>query len=161
MASAGIGGPQHVAGELFKSMAGVDMTHVPYRGSTPAVTDMIGRPGPGDVRRDADGAAADQGGPAARARRDDGEAPATRCPTCRPSAITVKGYEASAWIGIGAPKGTPPEIVAALNKQINAARGRPDHPEAADRPRRHAAAADRRRPSSPSSSPTTSRNGPR
>src|SRR6201984_582469 len=42
MASAGIGGPQHVAGELFKSMTGVDMTHVPYRGSTPAVTDMIG-----------------------------------------------------------------------------------------------------------------------
>ena len=41
MASAGIGGPQHVAGELFKSMAGVDMTHVPYRGSTPAITDLI------------------------------------------------------------------------------------------------------------------------
>ena len=41
MASAGIGGPQHVAGELFKSMAGVDMIHVPYRGSTPAVTDLI------------------------------------------------------------------------------------------------------------------------
>ena len=61
MASAGIGGPQHVAGELFKYMAGVDMVHVPYRGSTPAVTDMIGRPGAGDVRRHADRAAADQG----------------------------------------------------------------------------------------------------
>ena len=61
MASAGIGGPQHIAGELFKFMAGVDMTHVPYRGSTPAVTDLVARPGAGDVRRHADGAAADQG----------------------------------------------------------------------------------------------------
>ena len=42
MASAGIGGPQHVAGELFKSMAGVDLVHVPYRGSTPAMTDLLG-----------------------------------------------------------------------------------------------------------------------
>ncbi len=42
MGSVGIGGPQHVAGELFKIMAGVDMTHVPYRGSTPAMTDLIG-----------------------------------------------------------------------------------------------------------------------
>ena len=41
MASAGIGGPQHVAGELFKFMAGVDMVHVPYRGTTPAVTDLL------------------------------------------------------------------------------------------------------------------------
>src|SRR5262245_41663319 len=41
MASAGIGGPQHVAGELFKFMAGVDLTHIPYKGSTPAVTDLV------------------------------------------------------------------------------------------------------------------------
>src|SRR4029453_13668216 len=41
MASAGIGGPQHIAGELFKFMAGVDLTHIPYKGSTPAVTDLI------------------------------------------------------------------------------------------------------------------------
>ena len=120
MASAGIGGPQHIAGELFKSMAGVDMAHVPYRGSTPAVTDMIGRPGPGDVRRDADGAAADQGGQAAGARGDDLEAPglAARRADDRQ---TVKGYEATAWIGFGAPKGTPPEVIATLNKQTNAA----------------------------------------
>jgi tripartite-type tricarboxylate transporter receptor subunit TctC len=42
MASAGIGGPQHIAGELFKFMAGVDLTHIPYKGSTPAVTDLVG-----------------------------------------------------------------------------------------------------------------------
>jgi tripartite-type tricarboxylate transporter receptor subunit TctC len=41
MASAGIGGPQHIAGELFKFMAGVDLTHIPYKGSTPAVTDLV------------------------------------------------------------------------------------------------------------------------
>src|SRR5258708_12465490 len=41
MASAGIGGPQHIAGELFKFMAGVDLTHIPYKGSTPAATDLV------------------------------------------------------------------------------------------------------------------------
>ena len=76
MASAGIGGPQHVAGELFKSMAGVDMIHVPYRGSTPAVTDLIA--GQVQVMFDVTptGAAADQGRQAARARRVDHEAAA-------------------------------------------------------------------------------------
>src|SRR2546421_3525665 len=46
MASAGIGGPQHIAGELFKFMAGVDLTHIPYRGSTPAGTHLVAGPGP-------------------------------------------------------------------------------------------------------------------
>src|SRR2546430_14187236 len=47
MASAGIGGPQHIAGDLFKFMAGVDLTHIPYKGSTPAVTDLVAGPGEG------------------------------------------------------------------------------------------------------------------
>ena len=51
MASAGSGTPQHVAGELFKIMTGVDMVHVPYRGAAPALTDLIGRSGTGDVRQ--------------------------------------------------------------------------------------------------------------
>ena len=75
MASAGIGGPQHVAGELFKSMAGVDMTHVPYRGSTPAVTDLVA--GQVQVMFDVTptARAADQGRQAARACGDhDGRA---------------------------------------------------------------------------------------
>ena len=67
MASAGVGGPQHVAGELFKFMAGVDLVHVPYHGSTPAMTDLLAGTGAGDVRRHADGVATGAGRPAARA----------------------------------------------------------------------------------------------
>jgi tripartite-type tricarboxylate transporter receptor subunit TctC len=120
MASAGIGGPQHVAGELFKSMAGVDMTHVPYRGSTPAVTDMIS--GQVQVMFDVTPTALPQikGGKlralgATTAKRLDA------LPDLPTIGETVKGYEAAAWIGIGAPKGTPPDVIAALNKQVNAA----------------------------------------
>ena len=120
MASAGIGGPQHVAGELFKAMAGVDMTHVPYRGSTPAITDLIS--GQVQVMFDVTPTALPQikGGKlralgATTAKRLDA------LPDLPTIGETVKGYEAAAWIGIGAPKGTPPEIIAALNKQINAA----------------------------------------
>src|SRR5437660_5618139 len=120
MASAGIGGPQHVAGELFKSMTGVDMTHVPYRGSTPAVTDMIG--GQVQVMFDVT--------PTALPQIKSGKLRALGATTAkRLDALpdlptigeTVKGYEASAWIGVGAPKGTPSEIIATLNKQIRAA----------------------------------------
>jgi tripartite-type tricarboxylate transporter receptor subunit TctC len=120
MASAGIGGPQHVAGELFKSMTGVQMTHVPYRGSTPAITDMIS--GQVQVMFDVTPTALPQikGGKlralgATTAKRLDA------LPDLPTIGETVKGYEAVAWIGIGAPKGTPPEIIATLNKQINAA----------------------------------------
>ena len=74
MASAGIGGPQHIAGELFKFMAGVDLTHIPYKGSTPAVTDLVGGPGASNVRRYADLTAADQGRKAPAAGRDDDRA---------------------------------------------------------------------------------------
>ena len=85
MASAGIGGPQHVAGELFKSMTGVEMTHVPYRGSTPAVTDLIA--GQVQVMFDVTPTAlpqiqAGKRGRSAPPRRSG----STRCPTCRPSA---------------------------------------------------------------------------
>jgi len=120
MASAGIGGPQHVAGELFKFMAGVDMTHVPYRGSTPAITDMIG--GQVQVMFDVT--------PTALPQIKAGKTRALGATTTKRLAAlpdlptiseTVKGYEAVAWIGIGAPKGTPPEIIATLNKQIIAA----------------------------------------
>jgi tripartite-type tricarboxylate transporter receptor subunit TctC len=120
MASAGIGGPQHVAGELFKSLTGVDMTHVPYRGSTPAVTDMIG--GQVQVMFDVT--------PTALPQIQSGKLRALGATTAQRLASlpdlptigeTVKGYEASAWIGVGAPKGTPPEIIATLNKQIIAA----------------------------------------
>jgi tripartite-type tricarboxylate transporter receptor subunit TctC len=120
MASAGIGGPQHVAGELFKSMTGVDMTHVPYRGSTPAITDLIA--GQVQVMFDVTPTALPQ--IKAGKTRALGATTAKRLdalPDLPTIGETVKGYEAVAWIGIGAPKGTPPEIVATLNKQLNAA----------------------------------------
>jgi tripartite-type tricarboxylate transporter receptor subunit TctC len=122
MASAGIGGPHHAAGELFKYMAGVDMVHVPYRGSTPAVTDLIS--GQVQVMFDVTPTALPQ--VKAGHTRALGVSTVTRLPSLPdvpPIGDFVKGYEASAWVGVGAPKDTPPEIVAVLNKQINAALG--------------------------------------
>jgi len=120
MASGGTGGPQHIAGELFKFMAGVDLTHIPYKGSTPAVTDLIA----GQVQVMFD-------------------VPPTSLPQIRagklvPLGVTtterlsflpdvptidsfLNGYEAAGWIGFGVPRGTPPEIIATLNRQTNAA----------------------------------------
>ena len=147
MASAGIGGPQHVAGELFKSMTGVDMTHVPYRGSTPAVTDLIA--GQVQVMFDVTPTALPQ--IQAGKTRALGATTAKRLdalPDLPTIGETVKGYEAFAWIGIGAPKGTPPEIIASLNKQINAAVSRRHDQAAAARSRRHADGADDARRSS-------------
>jgi tripartite-type tricarboxylate transporter receptor subunit TctC len=120
MASAGIGGPQHVSGELFKSLAGVNMVHVPYRGSTPAITDLIA--GQVQVMFDVTPTALPQ--IKAGKTRALGVTTAKRIdslPDVPPIGDFVKGYEAAAWIGIGAPKGTPPEIIAALNKTVNAA----------------------------------------
>jgi tripartite-type tricarboxylate transporter receptor subunit TctC len=120
MASAGIGGPQHVAGELFKFMAGVDMTHVPYRGTTPAVTDLLA--GQVQVMFDVT--------PTAIPQIKAGKLRALAVTTAERLAALpelptvgefVQGYEASAWVGVGVPQGTPDEIVALLNREINAA----------------------------------------
>jgi tripartite-type tricarboxylate transporter receptor subunit TctC len=117
--SAGPGTPQNIACELFKMMAGVNLVHVPYRGGAPAVTDLVG-----------------------------GHVQAIFCPVSeciehikagrlRPLGVTtakrldvfpdlpaigdfVSGYEASGFAGIGVPRNTPPEIVALLNKELNA-----------------------------------------
>jgi len=118
MASAGNGTPSHVAGELFKQMAGVKMQHVPYRGDAPAITDLIGS----RVQVHIAGAASIEhirtGALRALAVGD-----ATRSKTL-PNVPTVgefvPGYEASTWFGIVAPKNTPADIVDSLNKQINA-----------------------------------------
>jgi tripartite-type tricarboxylate transporter receptor subunit TctC len=122
MASAGIGGPQHIAGELFKYMAGVDLAHIPYKGSTPAVTDLIA--GQVQVMFDVTPTALPQikGGKT----RALGVTTLQRLPSLPDVPTidsTVKGYEATAWIGFGAPRGTPPEVIATLNKQLNAALG--------------------------------------
>jgi len=117
MASGGIGGPQHVAGELFKYMAGVDLVHVPYRGSTPALVDLMG--GQVQVMFDV----------------TPSSLPHIKAGKLRPLAVTtpermdvlpgvpamsefLKGYEAFGWIGFGAPKGTPEAVIETLNKQI-------------------------------------------
>jgi tripartite-type tricarboxylate transporter receptor subunit TctC len=120
MASAGIGGPQHVAGELFKSMAGIDMVHVPYRGTTPAITDLLA--GQVQVMFDVTPTALPQiKAGKLRALAVTTAKPLDALPGIPPVADFLPGYEAVAWIGVGAPAGTPTAIIDTLNKEINAA----------------------------------------
>jgi tripartite-type tricarboxylate transporter receptor subunit TctC len=118
-ASGGNGTSQHVSGELFKMMAGVDMLHVPYRGSAPALTDLIA--GHVQVMFDAVSSSISyiRGGQA----RALAVTTATRLNTL-PDLPTVgdfvPGYEASAWFGVCAPKDTPADIIETLNREINA-----------------------------------------
>jgi tripartite-type tricarboxylate transporter receptor subunit TctC len=119
-ASSGNGSPQHIYGELFKMMAGVDMVHVPYRGSAPALTDLLG----GQVQ------CLFETVPSSIEYIKSGK--------LRPLAVTtaervdvlanipplgdfLPGYEASGWQGLTAPKNTRPEIIDKLNKEVNAA----------------------------------------
>jgi tripartite-type tricarboxylate transporter receptor subunit TctC len=119
MGSAGIGTPGHLAGELFKLMASVDIVHVPYRSGAPAQTDLIGGQvqlmflspvglieylQTGKLRALA----------VTTATRSDA------LPNIPTIGDFLPGYEASAWWGIGAPRNTPPETVDKLNKEINA-----------------------------------------
>ena len=119
MASAGNGSTPHVAGELFKMMAGIDMVHVPYRGNGPAITDLLG----GQVQVLFAGTLeAIEHIRAGRLR------PLAVTDTTRLEALPdiptvgefVAGYEASAWLGLGAPKNTPTEFIEKLNNAINA-----------------------------------------
>ncbi len=119
MATPGNGSTPHVAGELFKMMAGVDMVHVPYRGGTPALTDLIG----GQVQ--VMFAALSSSIEYVRAGKLRALAVSTASrsnalPDIPPLADFLPGYEASGWFGIGAPKNTPAEIVERLSKEINA-----------------------------------------
>jgi tripartite-type tricarboxylate transporter receptor subunit TctC len=118
MASAGKGAPSHLAGELFKTMAGVDMVHVPYRGGGPAVTDLIA----GQVQVVFPTIVESIGYIRASRLRALAVTTATRSDAL-PDIPTVgeflPGYEASGWFGIGAPKSTSSEVVDQLNKQIN------------------------------------------
>jgi tripartite-type tricarboxylate transporter receptor subunit TctC len=119
MASGGVGSGEHVWGELFKTMAGINMLHVPYRGSAPALIDLLA----GQVQVMVE--------PIVTAIEH------IRSGKLRPLAVTdvtrtavlpdiptvaefVPGYEATGWTGIGAPKDTPAEIINSLNKEINA-----------------------------------------
>jgi tripartite-type tricarboxylate transporter receptor subunit TctC len=120
MASGGVGTPSHLAGELFKTMTGVDMLHVPYRGIAPALTDLLG----GQVQ------VTFSSMPSVIEYIRAGRLPALAVTTATrsdelPGIPTmgefVPGYEASQWYGVGAPKATPAEIVDKLNKEVNAA----------------------------------------
>jgi tripartite-type tricarboxylate transporter receptor subunit TctC len=120
MASPGYGTSQHVSGELFKMMTGINMIHVPYRGSAPALTDLLG----GQVQVMFDTTPASIGFIRAGQIRPLAVTTASRSealPEIPTIAEFVPGYEASAWYGIGAPKNTPAGIVEILNKEINAA----------------------------------------
>jgi tripartite-type tricarboxylate transporter receptor subunit TctC len=119
MGSAGVGSVPHMAGELFKLMTGVDMLHVPYRGSAPALTDLIA--GHVQVMFDAMPASLPliRSG-ALRALAVTTSARSSTLPNLATAAETVPGYETSSWYGLGAPKDTPPEIIARLNREIAA-----------------------------------------
>jgi tripartite-type tricarboxylate transporter receptor subunit TctC len=120
MASGGSGSASHVGGELFKMMTGIEMVHVPYRGGAPALTDLMGgqvqvmfSPLPESI-------GAIRGG-TVRALAVTIAERSQALPNVPTVAESVPGFEASTWQGIGAPKGTPPEIVEKLNREINAA----------------------------------------
>lgn len=119
MGSAGVGSVPHMAGELFKLMTGVDMLHVPYRGSAPALTDLIA--GHVQVMFDAMPASLPliRSG-ALRALAVTTSARSSALPDLATAAETVPGYETSSWYGVGAPKGTPSEIIERLNREIAA-----------------------------------------
>jgi tripartite-type tricarboxylate transporter receptor subunit TctC len=120
MASAGNGTSQHVAGELFKMMTGVNMIHVPYRGASPAVTDLLA----GQVQVIFDVMPSSIEHIRARTLRALAVTTATRqevLPDVPSVGEFVPGYEASSWYGIGVSKNTPVEIVDRLNKAANAA----------------------------------------
>ena len=119
MASGGIGSGSHMAGELFKQMAGVDMVHVPYRGAGPALGDLLG----GQVQVMLDlmpnsiehiRAGKLRGLAVTTATRSD------ELPDIPTVGDFVPGYEASAVFGIFAPRGTPADVIDKLNKEINA-----------------------------------------
>jgi tripartite-type tricarboxylate transporter receptor subunit TctC len=119
MASFGTGTTSHVAGELFKMTAGIHMLHVPYRGSAPMVTDLLG----GQVQVEFDNLPASIEHIRAGKLRPLAVTTATRSealPNIPTMSEFLPGYEASAWIAVGVPSGTPAEIVNKLNKEINA-----------------------------------------
>ena len=119
MASPGAGTGPHVNGELFKMMTGVEMVHVPYRGDGPALIDLVA----GQVQvmfGNLISAMEHIRAGRLRALAVTTAMPSPALPDVPTVAATVPGYEASAWFGLGAPRATPAEVIAKLNKEINA-----------------------------------------
>src|SRR5262245_22644567 len=124
-ASGGTGFASHLAGELFKVLTGVNMVHVPYRGQAPAMTDLFG----GQVQVMFDPVVSSIAHIRAGKLRALAVTTATRSealPDIPTVGEFVPGYEASVWFGLGAPNGTPAEIIEKLNKEINAALADPN-----------------------------------
>jgi tripartite-type tricarboxylate transporter receptor subunit TctC len=122
--SGGNGTSQHVCGELFKMMAGVDMVHVPYRGAALALVDLLSGQMqvmfdvlPGSIQHIKDGKL--------RALAVTTAARSDALPNLPTVADVLPGYEGSSWYGLGVPTGTPGEIVDKLNKEVNAALAEP------------------------------------
>ena len=124
MASAGLGTGNHLAGEIFQSMTGTKLTHVPYRGTAPAMADLIS----GQVQVIFDNVATSLTHIRSGKIRAIATTTKTRLPLLPdvpPVADTLPGYEAISFYGIGVPKGTPPEIVEKLNREVNLAMADP------------------------------------
>ena len=120
MASSGSGTSVHLSGELFKSMTGCSMLHVPYKGAGPALTDLIA----GQVHVLFDNLPSSAGHIKAGSVRALGVTSGQRepsLPNIPTVGETVPGYEATAWFGIGMPKGTPREIIEKVNAEVNRA----------------------------------------
>ena len=120
MASSGSGTSVHLSGELFKFMTGCDMVHVPYKGAGPALVDLIG----GQVHVLFDNLPSSIGhirSGKLRALGVTSEGREPSLPGVPTVGETVPGYEATAWFGIGMPKGTPREIINKVNAEVNRA----------------------------------------
>jgi tripartite-type tricarboxylate transporter receptor subunit TctC len=120
MASSGSGTSTHLSGELFKSMTGCTMQHVPYRGAGPVLTDLIG----GQVQVFFDNLPSSAGHIKSGSIRALGMTSAAREPSMPDVPViadTVPGYEATAWFGIGMPKGSPREAIERINAEVNRA----------------------------------------
>ncbi len=119
MGTGGAGGPDHASGELLQLMTGIKMTHVPYRGTAPALTDLIS----GQVQMvycTIPSAIQYVKSGKLRAIAVTGATRYEGTPDIPTVGETVKGFESAQWYGMGAPAGTPPEINNLLNKEINA-----------------------------------------
>ena len=116
-ASSGNGTPYHMAGELFKHLAGVEITHVPYKGSSGARNDVLG--GQVQMMFDAETTMSEfaKAGKV-RGLATTGTEPSANLPDLPTVAKTVPGYEATIWLGLMAPKGTPPDVVEKLNAAV-------------------------------------------
>ena len=120
MASSSSGTSTHLSGELFKSMTGCNMVHIPYKGAGPVLTDLIG----GQVQVFFDNLPSSAGhikGGSIRALAVTSAAREPSFPDLPTVADTVPGYEATAWFGVGMPKGTPREAIDKMNAAVNRA----------------------------------------